>query len=461
MRRLIAGCIFLLVGVRAVFVVVFLTALMSIGANAASATWYDTYDFSSQGVVAYWPFDRDAIDKSRNGNTGSWSGGGFAPAVLGQGYQFSSGVSYSVPGTVGRGLHHFTALTMAAWFKLTSDPFDNESLLGVGLDGQPGHLFLFIFDSFGGTDSRNAVGLNAVTNRNAPISAPPAEIPNSLGQWHHLAVTWDGTVTMTYVDGVLVAASTTPGGSALAIPVSHPFYINRHDWVSGASSRLSGVIDEVVVAQRALSAAEIAALATDANADGIADFWGVASAPSADFSWSPANPVTGQLVQFTDRSTQSPTSWLWSFGDGTTSTVQNPAHIYAVPGTFAVTLQACSADGCDTKTQTLVVAPSTSVNASFTWTPRPAIAGQQVQFTDTSTGNPTSWSWSFGDGATSTARNPQVASPQRHFPSSNPGNSHLPACLSLDVGTSHGSSPSASNHPPSSPPASRCLLTRA
>ena len=46
-------------------------------------------------------------------------------------------------------------------------------------------------------------------------------------------------------------------------------------------------------------------------------------------------------VQFTDTSTGGPTSWSWDFGDGTTSTAQNPSHPYG-PGTFTVKLTAAS-----------------------------------------------------------------------------------------------------------------------
>lgn len=57
-------------------------------------------------------------------------------------------------------------------------------------------------------------------------------------------------------------------------------------------------------------------------------------------------------VQFTDLSTGDPTSWAWDFGDGGTSTEQNPAHTYADAGTYTVELVATNADGSDTATKT-------------------------------------------------------------------------------------------------------------
>ena len=55
-------------------------------------------------------------------------------------------------------------------------------------------------------------------------------------------------------------------------------------------------------------------------------------------------------VQFTDKSTGSPTSWKWSFGDSTYSTVKNPAHTYSKAGKYTVSLTVKNAKGSNTKT---------------------------------------------------------------------------------------------------------------
>jgi PKD repeat protein len=59
-------------------------------------------------------------------------------------------------------------------------------------------------------------------------------------------------------------------------------------------------------------------------------------APTASFTLTPAQGTAPLAVQFTDTSTGSPTSWLWTFGDGATSTSQNPSHTYASAGTYTV-----------------------------------------------------------------------------------------------------------------------------
>ena len=62
------------------------------------------------------------------------------------------------------------------------------------------------------------------------------------------------------------------------------------------------------------------------------------AALGAAFTWAPVAPTTAQLVNFSNQSTGSPTSFQWNFGDGTTSSVQSPAHAFAAPGNYFVTL---------------------------------------------------------------------------------------------------------------------------
>ncbi len=71
--------------------------------------------------------------------------------------------------------------------------------------------------------------------------------------------------------------------------------------------------------------------------------------PVTDFSASPLSGPAPLTVNFTDLSTQNPTSWFWSFGDGNTSTLQNPTYVYNYPGTYSVYLSASNAGGTDMK----------------------------------------------------------------------------------------------------------------
>ncbi len=126
-----------------------------------------------------------------------------------------------------------------------------------------------------------------------------------------------------------------------------------------------------------------------------------------------ASPMSGKAplcVQFTDKSTGSPTTWYWDFGDGTNSTEQNPIHIFTAAGTYTVKLTASYGNVNISKTATVTIiatkhSPSDLV-ADFIASPMSGKAPLCVQFTDKSTGSPTAWYWNFGDGASSTAQSP-------------------------------------------------------
>lgn len=65
--------------------------------------------------------------------------------------------------------------------------------------------------------------------------------------------------------------------------------------------------------------------------------------------------VTRLAAAFTDTSTGNPTSWLWDFGDGTTSQERNPTHTYSAAGTYLVTLAATNSAGSDSITKAVTV----------------------------------------------------------------------------------------------------------
>lgn len=125
-----------------------------------------------------------------------------------------------------------------------------------------------------------------------------------------------------------------------------------------------------------------------------------------------SNVSCGNLtVDFTNQSTISTgniSSWQWDFGDGTLSTLQNPTHIFAGPGNYAVKLVAYYNQGCIVKDSvTKLIGIETKPLALFTNSN--ACANSPIQFTDGSTiatGSITGWSWIFGDGNSSTQQNP-------------------------------------------------------
>ncbi|MDZ4858786.1 MAG: PKD domain-containing protein [Candidatus Hydrogenedentes bacterium] len=134
----------------------------------------------------------------------------------------------------------------------------------------------------------------------------------------------------------------------------------------------------------------------------------------ADFIASTTNPPANTPVEFTDLSdpgTGDIDQWFWNFGDGGTSTDQNPSHTYTTVNEFTVVLTITMEDGVsdtETKNDYIDVQP-VGPTANFIADDRQPIVGQLVQFNDLSdpgTSPILNWIWTFGDGGSSTAQSP-------------------------------------------------------
>jgi PKD repeat protein/uncharacterized protein YjdB len=130
------------------------------------------------------------------------------------------------------------------------------------------------------------------------------------------------------------------------------------------------------------------------------------SKPIASYVASVTNACLGTTINFINTSSAY-TTWLWSFGDGSTSTLVSPDHVYTAAGTYTVKLGVGDTHGCtDTLTQAGYITVNPSPKASFVMSDTFSVCPPlNVHFTNTSTGA-TSWSWSFGDGSFSTALSP-------------------------------------------------------
>ncbi|TMQ55582.1 MAG: PKD domain-containing protein, partial [Candidatus Eisenbacteria bacterium] len=116
------------------------------------------------------------------------------------------------------------------------------------------------------------------------------------------------------------------------------------------------------------------------------------AAPTADFSGSPTSGMIPLTVQFTDLSLDGGApinSWSWDFGDGGTSSTQNPSHIYLLPGNYTVSLTATNSVGPGSTTKT------DYITASIV----PVLPAAQLTGTPQS-GKVPAYFWDFGDGFT-------------------------------------------------------------
>jgi PKD repeat protein len=133
--------------------------------------------------------------------------------------------------------------------------------------------------------------------------------------------------------------------------------------------------------------------------------------PVPSFTGTPRSGQFPLYVQFTDRSSGAPSSWLWNFGDGQSSNQQNPSHTYQNPGTYSVTLTVGNQYGTNQVAEQDFIAAGSVPVANFMAVPAEGFAPLTVQFNDISSGAPTAWEWNFGDMTTSTLRNPQHTYP--------------------------------------------------
>jgi PKD repeat protein len=123
-----------------------------------------------------------------------------------------------------------------------------------------------------------------------------------------------------------------------------------------------------------------------------------ATAPIASFD-SSSPDCLGETTVFTDTSAGNPTEWAWDFGDGGTSDVQNPTHLYATAGDFVVTLVATNTEGSDSATGTVTI--NGLPDASFVYAPHAGLMPLTVYFTATGS-NVMTPTWEFGDTGTGT-----------------------------------------------------------
>ncbi len=133
-------------------------------------------------------------------------------------------------------------------------------------------------------------------------------------------------------------------------------------------------------------------------------------APITEFYASTTSGLGPLSVNFTDTSGNSPSAWAWSFGDGSSSNIQNPSHTYAkvtTPTLYTVQLIASNSYGTTTATYVnYIYVTETAVSPGFYATPTTGNGPLTVVFKDTSANNPTSWNWGFGDGGNSILENP-------------------------------------------------------
>ncbi|MDF1562624.1 MAG: PKD domain-containing protein [Deltaproteobacteria bacterium] len=226
---------------------------------------------------------------------------------------------------------------------------------------------------------------------------------------------------------VTVASDDQPAAALSASPTSGiaPLTVAFEGRATGGNAPLSfswdfgdgATADRASTSHTYQSPGTYTALLTVVDADGDQDSRSVEivvtdnSAPSVSVSANPDKGIAPLTVAFTSSVSggDAPLSFAWIFGDGSTSTLQNPSHTYATAGTYTAQLTVTDANGDPATASAAIEVGNDDVPiVSGSATPSSGRAPLTVSFNASAQGGnaPLSFAWDFGDGGTSTLQNP-------------------------------------------------------
>jgi hypothetical protein len=210
------------------------------------------------GLVAHYPLDGNANDASGNGNNGTLNGSlSFVPGQHGSAAQFDGASTY-IEVADSPSLSITNSITLSCWIRTSGQNGANVGIINnLGSTDRDGFL-VCLNPSVAGATCAADLDFNWPT---VMLGLHPT-VPLQDGIWHHLAMTYDGQMGHFWIDGVVRASSTTnytAGMSHNQIPVT----IGWDRSAEQPSGRhFNGLIDEVRIYNRALSATEITQLYT-------------------------------------------------------------------------------------------------------------------------------------------------------------------------------------------------------
>ncbi len=307
------------------------------GLNGVQASGDPACTATPSGLVAWWPLDGDATDLQGNHDgTIVGNGAAFPAGMVDSGFKSGGqGSLVSVPDTPSL---EVTSFTLEAWIRvdalnsLSMDVVWKGNSLGSDLTSPYG---LFVLGS--GSSQPGQAGF-LLTNGISEVFITNGT-PLPIGQFVHVAATYDGSVARLYVDGLLAASTSV---SLIPLNSSFPFQIGS---ISGAlaANYFNGIIDEVGLFSRALSASEIQAI-YDAGSGGKCRPV-CTPAPSGMVSWWPgdghANDIQdGNPGTLHGAATFAPGKVGQAFSFDGVSYVRVPHNANLDPGTGSFTLTA-------------------------------------------------------------------------------------------------------------------------
>lgn len=210
-------------------------------------------DLLSANSVGWWPGDGDANDIAGGNNGTLVNGATFAPGIVGQGFSFD-GVNDFVQ-VAQNAFDGLTDLTVDAWVKfdvLDSPDSDAQTIISALQSGVAHYWTLLKTDD-------NTLDLSFLTAEgNCNLNFVSQVFPFQTDRFYHIAATKAGGVVTLYVDGDEIISQTTSCTGAISANTGTTL-IGAQDPISGSSVQrpLDGIIDELEIFNRALSASEV------------------------------------------------------------------------------------------------------------------------------------------------------------------------------------------------------------
>ena len=346
------------------------------------------------GIIAHWPLDETAgstADDIQGTFDGTLVGG---PAWLPAGGTIDGALAFDgsddrvdvgAPDVSGG-----PGMTIAMWTRVDGFAFADGRFISKA-NGVQDNDHWWMLSTINQTGLRFRLKVDGTTNTLATGTGQFAT-----GEWFHLAATYDGSQMRIYKNGVEVGSLPVSGTVSTNAAVAAALG-NQPAGVEGRP--LQGALDDVRLYTRALTEAELIALAGGGSGN---------QAPTASYT---ATPNSGQPpldVSFDASASSDPDgdalTYAWDFGDGSNGSGVSPSHTFTQAGSYDVVLTVSDGVASDTETQTINVSqsnlpPVASFSATPTSGPAPLAVSFDASASSDPNGDPLAYTWEFGDGA--------------------------------------------------------------
>lgn len=363
----------------------------------------------NQGLVAHWTFSGNAIDISGNNNNGTVNG--VVPTIdingiPNQAYYFDGNSYIEVANSASLNFptDSFSIYTLVKPQGYYLGTCHGNSIIDKGNSDNIQGFYALRFDDGPYTNWANCANLVVDTAHqcfyiariNGALNPAPYTPYIVSNNWYCVIAICDGINLKLFVNGQLKSN----------IPVNGIPGTNNHNLFIGRKNSITypywfkGVIDEIRMYNRVLNTQEIDSLCAIVN---------VPTSVIANFSYVNISNCGSATYNFTDLSTtlnSNIISWNWDFGDGNTSTQQNPTHFYTASGTYNVKLKVTNNfNQSDSITQVVSVTVYPLPNVFASASSNSVCLGDPVTLNANGTANTYTWTGGVTNGVPFTPSN--------------------------------------------------------